>query len=283
VSLSVEALGARAKELNLSDWAGALFFVTSAAILFTRAKEFSILLLPIVAHEVLIAASFLIWRTAPKRQSVRWYARVAAYGASFAFPILVTFTQMWRPHWVVLTTDTHIRTVGALLWLYGSLFGLWALWFLRRSFSIEPEARELRTEGPYRLARHPIYASHILQYTGFLLFRLTVPFALIYLFWFGLMFIRVRFEEGVLQAAFPAYEGYREEVGMFGPRLFRRASKRQILDLRGEARPVFADAPPQQSYPYAVAIAAGQTVGSSHLSGRIVTPIAQQSTYTPMN
>ena len=36
----------------------------------------------------------------------------------------------------------------------GSVLGLWPLWYLRHSFSLEPEARTLVVAGPYRLARH---------------------------------------------------------------------------------------------------------------------------------
>lgn len=237
-----QPLAARSRYGNrdISDWVGALFFIGGAATVFWHTSQFSILLLPILAHEILAASSFLIWRTAPKRQFIAWPARAAAYISSFAFPVLVTLAEMWRPNWLASNPNSHLRLIGGCLWIYGSMFGLWALWSLRRSFSIEPVARELRTGGPYKIARHPIYSSYILQYTGILLARPSVLIALVYVFWFVMMIVRARIEEGVLESAFPAYKAYRQEVGMFCPRFFRRASKRQLHTSLGDMHVSFA-------------------------------------------
>lgn len=228
MSAFAQRLTSKLRNHYWADWVGALFFTASAAVILSRASEFSILLLPIIAHGILAATSFLIWRTAPKRQSIKWYARAAAYGATFAVPILVAVAHQLRVVCLVPTQNTYLCAVGSVLWIFGSLYGLRALWSLRRSFSIEPEARDLRTDGPYRIARHPIYACHILQYTGVLLLWFTVPLGLICLFWFVLMYVRVRFEEQVLRSAFPDYEAYCRKVGMFGPRLLQRASTQQL-------------------------------------------------------
>ncbi len=226
--MSISALPLTTKLSNhyWSDWAGAAFFIVSAAIILARGSQFSILLIPIVAHEVLVAISFL-WRTKSNGQSGTWFARGIAYGATFAFPVLAMLVQMWQPQWLATDPNTHLTTVGGWLWICGSLFELRALWFLRRSFSIEPEARELVTKGPYIIARHPIYTSRILQYSGILLIRPSISLGLILAIWFVLMFARARFEEQVLRSAFPDYEAYCRKVGMFGPRLFHRTSPRR--------------------------------------------------------
>ncbi len=265
--LSTRLLAASFKKHSISDVVGALFFIASAAFILRDAAQFSILLLPSIAYEVLAATSFLIWRTAPKRQPIPWYARATAYSATFAFPILVTLAEMWRPQCLAPTLNSHLRAVGGCLWIFGCFFGLWALWHLRRSFSIEPEARELSTGGPYKIARHPIYTSRILLYTGILIMRPSVPLALIYLIWFGLMFVRTRFEEQVLQSAFPAYEAYRRQVGMFAPRLFKRPSQPQLQEAPSAARPAFAVAPATESYSHVAAMAPGQSVGGSNWPG----------------
>ena len=269
--MSAQTLTARLRSLDFSDWVGAVFFMACATVIFTRASQFSILLLPVFAHQVLASSSFLLWRTAPKKQSIKWYARAAAYGATFAVPVLVTLVQMWRPRWLVPIPHLQLTPVGGCLWIYGSVFGLWSLWYLRRSFSIEPEARELRTSGPYKIARHPIYAAFILQYTGILLVRLSVTLSLIYVFWFALMFVRARFEEQVLESAFPAYAAYRQQVGMFGPRFLRLLSK-------PDERPTLADGSPTTSGPNTVATAGSQTGESPNLSGRSITPLMPEST-----
>ena len=76
---------------------------------------------------------------------------------------------------------------GSYLWLMSSILGLWPLWYLRRSFSLEPEARQLVVAGPYRLARHPIYAVYILNNTGIWLRTLSMPFLSCCSLWFALL------------------------------------------------------------------------------------------------
>src|SRR5271157_1023326 len=204
-----------------SDWAGALFSVAFAIFIFTRSPLFSILLLPAIAHDILVAVSFLA-RHRSKRGFSTWYARGVAYGATYVIPIFMIFAQTWYPHWLARTRNTSLTALGGGLWLFGSVFGLWAVWSVRRSFSFEPQARELVISGPYTIARHPIYLSYVFQCTGILLAHLTIAFSLIYAVWFALMFIRARFEEHILLATFPAYETYRHHVGMFGPVLLRK-------------------------------------------------------------
>lgn len=201
-----------------SNWVGAIVSVAFAASIIVRASHFSVLLIPTIAHEVLIAVSFLR-RGAPKRRLTAWHARCLAYVTGYFFMAFTLAAASWRPNWVAITPITPMRILGGYLWLFGTLFGLWALWFLRRSFSVEPHARELVIRGPYTIARHPIYLSYILQYAGIVLSHFTVPYALCFSIWFVMTFLRARFEERVLRDAFPDYEAYRSRVGMFGPNL----------------------------------------------------------------
>jgi len=106
--------------------------------------------------------------------------------------------------------------VGAVLWIAGALLSLWPLWYLRRSFSVEPEARALVTSGPYRLARHPIYTVYLLINAGILLRHFTLPFAAVVGVWLVSLLLRIRYEEGVLSSAFPEYLEYRRRVRAFG-------------------------------------------------------------------
>jgi protein-S-isoprenylcysteine O-methyltransferase Ste14 len=112
--------------------------------------------------------------------------------------------------------------VGAALWLFGTLLSFWPIWYMRRSFSIEPAARELATDGPYRVARHPIYATQILMYLGMFLMHATLSFALAMVAWFVVLHVRVGYEEQVLSAEYPEYGRYQSRVGAFWPRLHAR-------------------------------------------------------------
>ena len=80
-----------------------------------------------------------------------------------------------QPEWLRPTPNETLRFAGTILWLAAAVLCLWPLWYLRRSFSLEPEARTLVTSGPYRLARHPIYTVYLLINAGILLRHLTVP------------------------------------------------------------------------------------------------------------
>ena len=57
---------------------------------------------------------------------------------------------------------------------------------------------------------------YLLINLGILLRHLTVPLTLVMAAWVVLLVVRVRYEEGVLTAAFPEYTEYRRRVRAFG-------------------------------------------------------------------
>ena len=80
------------------------------------------------------------------------------------------------------------------------------------------EARELIVSGIFRYVRHPLYTGHFIMFFGSLLLRLhPVSIGLYLLFCIGQV-VRARIEEAKLQRAFPRYEAYRRQTGMFFPR-----------------------------------------------------------------
>ncbi len=122
-----------------------------------------------------------------------------------------------RRDWLVLPADI-IATVGLA-------YSVWALAYLRRSFSIIPEARRLVTGGPYRLSRHPVYLGEILTAIGINLATTGWLGALAILYFIGCELLRMRWEEGVLSRAFPAdYPEYARTVPRYAPNPFRKSS-----------------------------------------------------------
>jgi protein-S-isoprenylcysteine O-methyltransferase Ste14 len=198
-----------------SDWAGTLAFTAIAVGLWRQAPEFGVLILPGLIQELLIAVSFLV-RGRARTGAPGWASRVVAYANSFLVMVFILVAARIHPEWLRPTPQPGLRTAGAILWLAGAVLCLWPLWYLRRSFSLEPEARTLVTSGPYRLARHPIYTVYLLINFGILLRHLTVPFAIVLALWVALLLVRVRYEEGVLASAFPEYPAYRRRVRAFG-------------------------------------------------------------------
>jgi protein-S-isoprenylcysteine O-methyltransferase Ste14 len=115
--------------------------------------------------------------------------------------------QYWQP---------ELALLGALLALASTALLLWARWVLGTMWASIPmvqEHHELRTDGPYRLVRHPIY-------TGFL--GLIIGGMLAYGFGVWIVILaaaipwllrRVRIEDGMMASQFGAsYETYRARV-----------------------------------------------------------------------
>jgi protein-S-isoprenylcysteine O-methyltransferase Ste14 len=198
-----------------SDWVGTAAFTAIAVGLWRQAPEFGVLILPGLVQELLIAVSFLV-RGRARSAAPGWTSRAVAYVNSFLVMVFILLAARVRPEWLRPTPNEALRWAGAVLWLAGAVLCIWPLWSLRRSFSLEPEARTLVTSGPYRLARHPIYTVYLLINAGILLRHLTLPFDLVLAVWVALLLVRIRYEEGVLMAAFPEYPEYRRRVRAFG-------------------------------------------------------------------
>jgi protein-S-isoprenylcysteine O-methyltransferase Ste14 len=78
-----------------------------------------------------------------------------------ALAIFVLVRVVPRTLWADLTFwNLQLALVGAGLLIVSTLLALWARWTLGRMWSPVPtvkEHHELRTRGPYRITRHPIY------------------------------------------------------------------------------------------------------------------------------
>jgi protein-S-isoprenylcysteine O-methyltransferase Ste14 len=100
----------------------------------------------------------------------------------------------------------------------GIAYAVWGLAYLRRSFSIIPEARRLVTGGPYRFSRHPVYLGEIVAAIGVNLATAGWASALAVLYFVICELLRMRWEEGVLVRAFPdEYPAYAARVPRLAP------------------------------------------------------------------
>lgn len=199
-----------------TDWIGCACFAIFALTFPLTGGQFGLLLLPPMLYELTVALTFLI-RGRARRSLAGGWPRTIAYVATLWMPVFFWATIRWAPNLVPMPSSRLLRMAGASLWLFGSLTAFWPVWHLRRSFSIEPAARELSTDGPYRLARHPIYATQVLIYSGICLLRASPVAGLALLVWLGVVRVRIAYEERVLCAEYPEYERYRSRVGAFGP------------------------------------------------------------------
>ena len=218
------------------DWIGFLGFVVFAAWLLTGPGSIGVFFVIPVLYELGTAATFLV-RGREAASLAGWRPRIVAYAATFMIPVFVRLAADWHPSWIATTPSVVLRLVGSWLWLFGLVLGFWPLWHLRDSFSVEPAARRLVTSGPYSIARHPIYASYFLNFTGFLVVHLTPVMAAATALWMVLTVVRTRYEERVMSRAFPEYAAYRRTVGAFGPVPKRRASSADPSSGSGEPPP----------------------------------------------
>lgn len=115
--------------------------------------------------------------------------------------------QYWQP---------ELALLGALLVLASTALLLWARWVLGTMWASVPmlqEHHELRTDGPYRLVRHPIYTGLLGLIIGGMLacgFGVWIIILAAATPW---LLRRVRIEDAMMASQFGAsYEAYRATV-----------------------------------------------------------------------
>lgn len=84
------------------------------------------------------------------------------------------------------------------------------------------DQHKLIVRGMFKLVRHPLYASIIWMFIGASVAYLNyVTFFMTLLIFIPAMCLRARQEEAILVNVFPEYQSYREQTGMFLPRVHR--------------------------------------------------------------
>ncbi|MGH8570594.1 MAG: methyltransferase family protein [Gammaproteobacteria bacterium] len=117
-------------------------------------KSHQLSLLRFVFSESLVAVMFLLRNTD---------ARVSKNPFDWMVALAGTFTALFfRP------SDHAIDpTLGACLILAGVSIQIAGVLSLNRSFGIVPANRGIKTNGMYRLVRHPIYFSYLFTFAGY--------------------------------------------------------------------------------------------------------------------
>ena len=97
-----------------------------------------------------------------------------------------------------------------LLWLMaaGTCLTVWGIWSLRRSFSITVEARQLVTDGPYRLIRHPVYTGEGVAAVAVTAIRFSWLNLFLLALFLTVQIWRSKMEEQKLAAVFPEHASF---------------------------------------------------------------------------
>lgn len=175
----------------------ALWLLFAIAHLITFQKTGKVSLLAFGAAETLVALFFLL-RTQPKSFSNRPDEWVVAILGTF-LPLLLRPTGevgVPLPEWGLI--------LGSLLQVAGVLS-------LNRSLAIVPALREVKTNGMYRLVRHPIYFSYLITFSFYLAANYSLANLLILTASIGLLLRRVFLEERHLGQT-REYRQYRSKV-----------------------------------------------------------------------
>ncbi len=90
--------------------------------------------------------------------------------------------------------------VGTAIQMAGVSAAALCILYLGRSFGIVAANRGLKTSGPYRIVRHPIYAAHVITGVGFLLANLSVVNGVLLAAVVAGQLLRIRAEERLLVA-----------------------------------------------------------------------------------
>jgi protein-S-isoprenylcysteine O-methyltransferase Ste14 len=104
------------------------------------------------------------------------------------------------PLLVLPSEDAAIAPAAVFLTMMalGLLLQVSAKLTLRRSFGVVAANRGVKSAGPYRLVRHPMYAGYVLTQLGFLLANPTAWNVGIYLFAWAFQYVRIVAEERLL-------------------------------------------------------------------------------------
>jgi protein-S-isoprenylcysteine O-methyltransferase Ste14 len=149
-----------------------------------------------------LAAALIVLRRRSATQSRHPLDWLLSFGAVSA-PLLLT-----RPAPAGTLIPAALPTALMLAGLIMQIAGKLALW---RSFGLLPANRGVRTRGPYRFLRHPIYAGYTLIHIGFLLGFPSLANALLYGALFAIEVARLLREEAVLNCD-PDYRVYAARV-----------------------------------------------------------------------
>jgi protein-S-isoprenylcysteine O-methyltransferase Ste14 len=116
--------------------------------------------------------------------------------------------------------ENPIYLVGIIL---SALLALRAMIAMKFHFNAAPDilpGATLKTGGPYRVIRHPMYTSLILLNLFWIINDFTIFRLVIFIFLFIDLVVKLYFEEKVLEEKFPDYSEYKKHTKRIIPFIF---------------------------------------------------------------
>jgi protein-S-isoprenylcysteine O-methyltransferase Ste14 len=107
--------------------------------------------------------------------------------------------------------------LGFAIVLVGLTISMAALYYLKRSFGIFVQVRDIVTRGLFRYTRHPMYFGYTVMHIGLLLVRLKLYNLFFSWGLISLLVYRARLEERKLERHSPEYREYKQTVPFLIP------------------------------------------------------------------
>ncbi len=144
----------------------------------------------------------------------RGWMLVSAQFGLLAILVLVPAGSMWPLPPALRAIGTAGRVLGAVAIVVGALR-------LGPAASVHPAptaGATLRTDGPYRYVRHPIYTGVLVLAAALVVTGRSPVHVAAWVALLGVFTVKARFEERLLRARFPDYAEYARRTGRFVPR-----------------------------------------------------------------
>jgi protein-S-isoprenylcysteine O-methyltransferase Ste14 len=183
-------------------------------------------MMPLYVYVILLAA-WIVWFApfviAPHRGAKAGQRATVDRRARWGIVLeAIAYSLLWQTRFWTRAPNAWRVATAIVFFVLASLLSWTAVRALGRQWRIDAGLNvdhELIRSGPYRIVRHPVYASMlcVLLGTGALLTPLTLLAAALAIFLVGTE-IRVRVEDRLLAAQFgTAFEAYRDRVSAYVP------------------------------------------------------------------
>jgi protein-S-isoprenylcysteine O-methyltransferase Ste14 len=134
---------------------------------------------------------------------------------------LLIFLDYGRWRLAPLLERLALQGSGLVLFLVGGLFLFWADTYLARHFANDLSKRKVISGGPFRLMRHPRYASLLVGRVAYALIFASIIGWLLAAVWLVLILHRVRLEEAHLRGIFGEdYDAYAAGTARLFPGIY---------------------------------------------------------------
>ena len=174
-----------------------------------------------------VVADFLLFSQRTEiRQGQKSIVRTSTMVGFYAATFLVIRYRIWIVPVTSPVWSTALDIAGLSLLIIGAITNICGRLWLKQNWGDHIRIytdHTLVTSGPFRVVRHPLYASLVWMFTGgALVYRSPLALLMNGLVFTPFMIYRARQEERLMAQTFPEYEAYRRRTGLFFPRFGRR-------------------------------------------------------------